>query len=96
MQGVVYFEFNPIEIRTSMETAQFEQVHLLNCQFKRDQGWIDQEEASMMAVGHNPVSEAPINNETPKNSDGGDIKGATDEKVTDDTSIENEDGEENN
>lgn len=96
MQGVVYFEFNPVEIRTSMETAQFEQVHLINCQFKRDQGWIDQEEASMKAVGHNPVSEAPINNETPKNSDGGDIKGATDEKVTDDTSIENEDGEEEN
>lgn len=96
MQGVVYFKFNPVEIRTSMETAQFEQVHLLNCQFKRDQGWIDQEEASMIAVGHNPVADAPINNETPKNSDGGNIKGATDEKVTDDTSIENDDGEENN
>jgi hypothetical protein len=96
MQGVVYFEFNPVEIRTSMETAQFEQVHLLNCQFKRDQGWIDQEEASMMAVGHSPVSEVPINNETPKNSDGSNIKGTTDEKVIDDTSIENEDEEENN
>ncbi len=90
MQGVVYFKFNPIEIRTSMETAQFEQVHLLNCQFKRDQGWISQEEASMLAVGHGPVSDTPINNDTPKNSDGGEIKGATDEKTTDGTDVTDE------
>lgn len=90
MQGVVYFKFNPIEIRTSMETAQFEQIHLLNCQFKRDQGWISQEEASMMAVGHGPVADGPINNDTPKNSDGGPIKGTSDEKSTDATDVADE------
>ncbi len=88
MQGVVYFRFNPIEIRTSMETAQFEQIHLMNCQFKRDQGWISQEEASMIAVGHSPVSETPINNETPTNADGVEIRGTPDEKTTDATDVE--------
>lgn len=90
MQGYVYFKFNPIEIRTSMETAQFEQVHLLNCQFKRDQGWISQEEAAMLAVGHGPVADAPINNKTPRNSDGSQIRGATDEKTTDGTDVQDE------
>lgn len=93
MQGVVKFKFNPIEIRTSMETAQFEQVHLINCQFKRDQGWIDQEEASMLAVGHSPVSDTPINNDTPRNADGGQIEGAKDEKTTDSTDVDGEESE---
>lgn len=88
MQGIVYFEFNPIEIRTSLETAQFEQIHLMNCQFKRDQGWISQEEAAILAVGHEPVADGPINNETPKNSDGGQVRGSTDEKTTDATDVE--------
>ena len=90
MQGIVYFEFDPIEIRTSMETAQFEQIHLLNSQFKRDQGWISQEEAAMLATGHGPVADAPINNETPRNSDGGPIRGATDEDTVDGTDVETE------
>ena len=90
MQGIVYFEFEPIEIRTSMETAQFEQVHLMNCQFKRDQGWISQEEAAMLAVGHGPVADTPIHNETPKNSDGGQVRGTPDEKTTEGTDVEDE------
>lgn len=88
MQGIVYFEFNPIEIRTSLETAQFEQIHLMNCQFKRDQGWISQEEAAILAVGHEPVADGPINNETPRNADGGQVRGSTDEKTTDATDVE--------
>lgn len=88
MQGIVYFEFNPIEIRTSLETAQFEQIHLMNCQFKRDQGWISQEEAAILAVGHEPVADGPINNETPRNADGGQVMGSTDEKTTDATDVE--------
>lgn len=88
MQGIVYFKFNPIEIRTSLETAQFEQIHLMNCQFKRDQGWISQEEAAILAVGHEPVADGPINNETPRNTDGGQVRGSTDEKTTDATDVE--------
>lgn len=82
MQGVVNFKFKPMEIRTSMETAQFEQIHLINCQFKRDQGWISQDEAAMLAVGHSPVADAPSSNvETP------DVEGNQDEKVVDDPSV---------
>lgn len=92
MQGIVTFKFNPIEIRTSMETAQFEQVHLLNCQFKRDQGWIDQNEAAMLAVGHAPVADGPIDNTTPRNSDGSKIKGSTDEKTTNATDVKDDSG----
>lgn len=75
-----------------METAQFEQIHLLNCQFKRDQGWIDQNEAAMLAVGHAPVADGPIDNTTPRNSDGSKIKGSTDEKTTDATDIKDDNG----
>lgn len=56
-QGIVTFTFNPVEIRTELEQAQFEQIHLLNVAYKRDQGWIDQDEAAMLAVGHAPVAE---------------------------------------
>lgn len=78
-QAQVKFEFKPVEIRTELEQAQFEQIHLINCQFKRDQGWIDQTEASNLAVGHDPVSETPLNNVTPKNKDGDTPGGSTDE-----------------
>ena len=80
-QGIVEFRFRPIEIRTALEQAQFEQIHLMNCQFKRDQGWIDQEEAAMLAVGHSAVAEAPISNETPTNRDGGTPQGAPDDQT---------------
>lgn len=77
-QGIVEFKFNPVEIRTELEKAQFEQIHLMNCQFKRDQGWIDQTEAAMLAVGHAPVSETPLVNDTPTNGDGSTPSGSTD------------------
>jgi hypothetical protein len=79
-QGFVEFRFKAVEIRTELEQAQFEQIHLMNQQFKRDQGWIDQTEAAMNAVGHAPVSETPIVNETPTNKDGGTPQGSKDEK----------------
>lgn len=94
IQGVAFFEFDPIEIRSSMEIAQFEQIHLMNCQFKRDQGWIDQDEASILAVGHVAVSE-PLVNDVPTNKDGGEIKGATDEVIIEDSSLDG-DGEAGN
>lgn len=88
IQGVAYFEFKPIEIRSSMEIAQFEQIHLMNCQFKRDQGWIDQNEAAMLAVGHAAVADGPIVNETPKNKEGETVGGATDEVVVEDSNLD--------
>lgn len=84
-QGLVEFKFKPVEIRTELEQAQFEQIHLMNIQFKRDQGWIDQNEAAMIAVGHAPVADGPIVNETPTNKDGGTVGGAKDEKTNDST-----------
>lgn len=95
IQGVAYFEFKPIEIRSSMEIAQFEQIHLINCQFKRDQGWIDQNEAAMLAVGHAAVADGPINNETQTNKDGEPITGPTDEDVVGDSSLEGNDSRNN-
>ena len=86
LQGYAQFKFKPIEVRTDLETEQFRQIKLINIQFMRDQGWIDQFEASMMAVGHAPVAEGPINNETPENKDGDTPSGDTDEKVVDDSS----------
>ncbi len=56
-QGIVNFKFKPIEIRTALEQAQFEQIALMNYAYMRDQGWIDQDEASMKAVGHPSVAE---------------------------------------
>lgn len=56
-QGIVEFRFNPIEIRTELEQAQFEQIALFNYAYMRDQGWIDQVEAAQRAVGHDPVAE---------------------------------------
>ncbi|WP_426455310.1 hypothetical protein ACP26L_36430 (plasmid) [Paenibacillus sp. S-38] len=79
-QGIVSFTFEEIEIRTEMEQAQFDQIRLMNIAMMRDQGWIDQEEAAMRAVGHAPVGE-PINPggaANPKNADGGRPSGQTD------------------
>lgn len=56
-QGIVKFKFKPIEIRTSLEKEQFEMIKYQNLAFKRNQGWISQEEAAYEAVGHEPVSE---------------------------------------
>jgi hypothetical protein len=77
-QGIVKFRFDPLDVRTDLEKAQFEQIHLLNCQFKRDQGWISQDQASILATGSAAVSQTPLVNDTPTNKDGGTPQGATD------------------
>jgi len=58
-QGIVKFEFCPVEIRTELEQEQFKQIKYLNLAYARDQGWIDQYEAANAAVGHDPVLEEP-------------------------------------
>ncbi len=88
IQGDVVFEFKPAEIRTELEQEQFKQIKFINLAFARDQGWIDQDEASRSAVGHSAFSEPnwdrlqPIKNkegQTPKGNkeskDGVDDKG---------------------
>ncbi len=77
-QGIVSFKFNEAEIRSELEQQQFEQIRLLNIAYLRDQGWIDQDEASMRAVGKPSVSEPLMNAEAPKNKDGGTPKGNPD------------------
>jgi hypothetical protein len=76
-QGVVTFRFKEADLRSDLERAQFEQIHLLNCQFKYNMGWWTADEAAQAAVGHNAVSE-PILNVVPKNKDGETPKGSTD------------------
>lgn len=77
-QAVVEFQFNALEIRTDLEQEQMRQIKFINQQFARDQGWIDQNEASNNAVGHDPVSETPLVNETPTNKDGDTPRGTPD------------------
>lgn len=78
-QGIAKVKFKPVEIRTELEQEQFRQIQLMNLQFMRDQGWIDQDEAAMKAVGHAPVSPTPLVNETPTNQDGNPVSGTPDE-----------------
>lgn len=77
-QGIVSFEFEEIEIRTEMEQAQFDQIRLQNIALMRNEGWIDQDEAAMRAVGHAPVGESLIIPSAPRNANGGTPQGATD------------------
>lgn len=77
-QGIVYFRFKPIEIRTELEKAQFEQIYLRNLVFMREQGWIDNDEASIRAVGHRAIAEPLIEPQVTE-----DIQGSRDEKGTD-------------
>lgn len=81
-QGIVKFSFLPVEVRTELEKAQFEQIHLMNCAYKRDQGWIDQDEASILAVGHEAVGE-PQGSSSISNKDGEEVGGTPDEKGPD-------------
>lgn len=88
-QGIVEFKFEPVEIRTELEQAQFEQIALQNWAYKRDQGWIDQEMASIGAVGTPAVAEPDwehLGKSTVQNKDGSDTKGTTDEKDATDPS----------
>lgn len=86
-QGIVEFKFSPVEVRTELEQAQFEQIKLQNVSYKRDQGWIDQEEAGIEATGHSPVGEPDWEHlgkgcSTITNKDGSPIAGSVDEKGT--------------
>lgn len=70
-QGIVEIEFNPVEIRTELEQEQFRQIAFLNAAFARDQGWITQDDAANMAVGHDSVSDPDWDHIQPvKNKDG--------------------------
>ncbi|BAU28149.1 hypothetical protein DFP93_101225 [Aneurinibacillus soli] len=76
-QGIVEFKFREADLRSELEKAQFEQIHLLNCQFKYNMGWWTADEAAQAAVGHSAVSD-PIHNVVPTNKDGQTPKGSTD------------------
>lgn len=79
-QGLVKFEFVPVEIRTELEQEQFKQIKYLNLAFARDQGWISQTEAANDAVGHDPDKDEPDweHLQPVKNKDGETPKGSTD------------------
>lgn len=97
-QGVVKFKYKPVEIRTELEKAQFEQIHLQNIAYKRDQGWIDQDQASNEAVGHDAVAEPDweaLEKSKIKNKDGSEIRGQKDEKGVS-SPTESPDNESNN
>lgn len=83
MQGCVSFKFQPVEIRTELEKAQFEQIALMNYAYMRDQGWIDQDEASRRATGTPAVAEPDWEHlggsSAVKNKDGETITGSKDE-----------------
>lgn len=82
-QGIVEFKYKPVEIRTELEREQFEQIRLQNIAYKRDQGWIDQNEAAQEAVGHDAVSDPNyegLKASQRKNKDGSQAKGQKDEK----------------
>jgi len=79
-QGIVEFKFNPVDTRTELEKAQFEQIALLNYAFMRDQGWITQDEASMLAIGHKAVGEPSQRITSITNKDGKPVSGSTDTK----------------
>lgn len=92
-QGFVEFKYKPVEIRTELEQAQFEQIHLQNIAYKRDQGWIEQDEAANLAVGHNAVAEPNLEllgkgGSTVTNKDGAPTQGAKDEKTNDSANSE--------
>lgn len=78
-QALVQFRFKPVEIRTDLEQEQMKQIKFLNLQFAYNMGWIDQNEAANVAVGHDPVSEVPLDNITPTNKEGDVPSGSVDE-----------------
>jgi hypothetical protein len=73
-QGIVEFRFKPIEIRSQLEQEQFRATQLNNIAFMYDRGWISQEEAARMAIGHDPVSPVPlVQGSRIRNADGGTV-----------------------
>lgn len=94
IQGYVEFRFKPAEIRTDLEKEQFEQIKLMNIAYLRDQGWIDQNEASIRATGSPAVAEPNYEmlgkaRAMDTNSDGSKKKSAKDEKPPEDGGGEN-------
>jgi hypothetical protein len=83
-QGIVRLTFKPVEIRTELEQEQFAQIKLQNIAFKRDQGWIDNDTASIEAVGTPAVAEPDreMLGVSGTNGDGGKPKAQTDTKTT--------------
>jgi len=78
-QGIVKFEFAPLEIRTELEQEQFKQIKYINLVTARDQGWISQDDAAESAVGHSAVSEPDWDHLQPvTNKEGDTPKGSTD------------------
>lgn len=78
-QGIVEFEFKPIEIRSELEQEQFRSTRLNNIAMMYDRGWISQEEAAMRAVGHAPDAPEPrVVGSVVRNADGSPVSGTTD------------------
>lgn len=77
MQAHVKFKFKDIEIRSELEQEQFKILKYQNIAYLRDQGWIDQDQASIMAVGKPAVGE-PIGDTTRTNAEGQPVGGTTD------------------
>lgn len=57
MQGYVYFEFADTEIRTELEKVNFEQIAITNAAAKRNNGWLDNDGASLEITGKKAVAE---------------------------------------
>lgn len=57
MQGYVKFEFDGIDLRSEIEKVNFEQIAISNEATKRNQGWVDQDEAANTITGHDAVGE---------------------------------------
>lgn len=55
-QGYVKMKFKPVEVRTELEQEQFRQIYYQNVAMLRDQGWISQDEAARIVVGHDAVA----------------------------------------
>jgi hypothetical protein len=78
-QGIVEFRFNPVEIRSELEQEQFKATRLNNIAVMYDRGWISQEEAAQMAVGHAPDSPEPrVAGSVVRNADGNPVSGTID------------------
>jgi hypothetical protein len=59
MPLVAQLQAKPIRTNDDLQDAQTEATKILNAVAKRDQGWIDQEEASIEVTGTGPVGPAP-------------------------------------
>lgn len=78
-QGIVEFRFKPVEIRSELEQEQFKASRINNIAVMYDRGWISQEEASQMAVGHEPdIPEPRVPGSLVRNAEGYPVAGTTD------------------